>query len=248
MSVWETPTGWAGDDEQPALAELVVQLRRRAGVVGIAVGGSVARGAARAGSDLDILVLVDVNAGTPSRVEAFRYAGRPTEVLFLREDALRDIVRDEPGGTQTISTWAGARILDDTDGRLAGLLAALEARYRRGPSPLTAEERDYALFEMEHARALIGEAAASSAPTEQATCHLLIAGATHIAANILLRRAHRWPVGWRQTLRALRALDSAAAALAERALAAPNGDAVDAAQGLLDHAQRALDGPLRPGP
>lgn len=228
--------------DQPALEGLVTRLRQRSGVVGIAVGGSVARGVVRVSSDLDVLIIVDV--GDPSRVEAFRYAGRLTEALFLREDILRDIVEDARGGVQTIATWAGARILYDTNGRLGALLAALETRHQRGPAPLTTEERDYALFEVAHVRALTEEIAASPTSTDQATCRLLIASATRIVADILLRRARRWPVGWRQTLSALRVLDADVVTLAERALTAPISDAVDAAQGLLDHAQHALDGLL----
>lgn len=91
--------------EAEALEELVSSLRRRVGVVGIDVGGSFARGEAGASSDLDILVLTD--AGEPSRVEAFRYAGRPTEALFMRANTLQIALDNARQGAQTVATWAG---------------------------------------------------------------------------------------------------------------------------------------------
>jgi len=112
---------------------------------------------------------------------------------------------------------------------------------------MTQEERDYAIFELAHVRGLIAEAAVGAAPTDEATCRLLIAVATRLVVGALLHQAQRWPVGWRQTLPALRALDADAAALAERTLTAPGAAAVDATFSLLDRAERALGGPLRPG-
>lgn len=221
-------------------------LRLRAGVVGVAAVGSFARGAARPGSDLDIVVLTDSD-GPPS-VAAFAYADRPTEALFMPERALRAALDDPRRGAQTIATWAGARILHDRDGRLAALLAEVEAVQRRGAAPMTDEEREYARFELTHARGLIEEAAASLSPTDRATCRLLIASTVRGATGTLLRHARRWPVGWRATLPALRALDPEAADRAVCALTAPEADAANAAMTFIDHALRALGGPLRPGP
>ncbi len=225
------------------LEGLVASLQERPGVVGIAVVGSFARGEVRSGSDIDVVVLTDV--GNPYHVEGFEYAGRAAEVLFVREDTIRSWLADPHQRAQAIATWAGGRVLHDTGRRLAVLLAQIEEQHRRGPAPMTAEDGEYARFELTHLRQLVEEAAM---PTSQSTCRLLIAAAIRAATEALLRDAQRWPVGWRTTLPALRSLDAEAADLAERALTEPVATAVNAARALIDRALGVLGGPLRPGP
>ncbi len=229
-----------------ALEPLTAALRQRTGVVGIAVVGSFARDEVRPGSDLDVVVLTDPE--TSRRVEVFEYADHLAEVLFIPESAIRAALDNPRGGAQMIATWAGGRVLHDTDDRLSTLLAEIETLYRQGPADMTQEEREYARFELAHLWGLIEETASSPTRTGRATCRLLIAPAVRAVTDSLLRHARRWPVGWRATLPALRSLDARAADLAARALTEEDASAVDAARALIDHARHTLGEPLRPGP
>ncbi len=62
--------------DQPALRELVMRLRRRAGAVGIAVGGAGIRGEARANRDLGVLII-----GTADRCRTQTEQGGTTPVV-----------------------------------------------------------------------------------------------------------------------------------------------------------------------
>lgn len=223
------------------LEPLVSQLKQRAGVLGVVLLGSLARGEGRASSDIDLIALMA--PGQPQQVEAFSYGGRPTEVFLVSEADIRAALAGRLAA-RTIAIWHGGRVLHDTDNRLAALLAEIEERYRRGRPAMSEEERVYTRFELSHLRGLLGENAAEPSPRAQASYRLLVAMAVRMATEALLAHERRWPVGLRSTLAALESIDRESAALAQQALVAAPGSGSQLVQNLLERTQERLGGAL----
>jgi predicted nucleotidyltransferase len=209
-------------------------------LAGIALVGSFARGEARSGSDLDMVALVE--GESPERVETFLYHGWPVEVLFKSEVEVWKAVEEETLPEKVVPAWAEARILYDPEGRFARLVAEIRQLYRKGPPPMSAEERRYASFELEHLRRLLLERAQSEELDERATLALLLAQAVRFGADALIRLKGEWPANPRRTVPALREVDGESAELAVRALA---GGRMDLARAFLERVQGELGGPPR---
>lgn len=108
--------------------------------LGAVLGGSVARGRATAGSDLDVAVLLP-DAET-SRREVIRHEGRLAELfLHTRADAPAHFARDRALRRGTILfVYDQGLPLTDTVGHMAELREHARAVIAEGPPPLTEAE------------------------------------------------------------------------------------------------------------
>lgn len=105
-------------------------------------------------------------------------------------------------------------------------MANIQTRYADGPGPQSAEDQRYALFELAHLKGLVAELAAQEDPTSAASCALIVAQAVRTCVETLLAARQQWPVGWRSTLDALKAIDPDLLGVAEVALLRADHEAV----------------------
>ncbi|GAA1575628.1 nucleotidyltransferase domain-containing protein [Kribbella hippodromi] len=104
------------------------------------LGGSVVRGDAGPGSDLDITVLLD---GPPApRRKSLEYGGWPVELFVHTEKSLRYFAdKDQERRQPTMMRLVGESVvLLDTDGSGARLQAEYLAEVAAGPRPLSPDE------------------------------------------------------------------------------------------------------------
>jgi predicted nucleotidyltransferase len=125
------------------LAAIVADTRADPNVRGLLLAGSLARGTARADSDLDVLAVVAVEASGETTDAAWRTAARPLPVDFLvRTDGewRARFAPDRPGDESWGYAFLDGVILHDPEGivgRLIAEAAGLHARYRV-PAPVKA--------------------------------------------------------------------------------------------------------------
>ncbi|GAA2108048.1 hypothetical protein GCM10009759_47700 [Kitasatospora saccharophila] len=128
---------------------LVAELHPDASAVVLA--GSVAAGRARAGSDLDLAVLLP--DGRDTRRETLRHEGRVVEVFAHTRSGLDELRAFDAASRRGVvqQLYATGLILLDRDGHAARIAEDCRAELLAGPAPLTAEQREnlrYALTDL----------------------------------------------------------------------------------------------------
>jgi predicted nucleotidyltransferase len=112
------------------LHDLLAELSADAAVAGILLAGSLARGDALPGSDVDLLVLG--RDGSPEAFRAERSAGLLVERTYRDEAAARRELLAQP---MRVYTYLDGRILLDRTGGLARLAALARERYAAYRTP-----------------------------------------------------------------------------------------------------------------
>jgi hypothetical protein len=187
------------------------------------LGGSVVRGTATRGSDLDITILLD---GPPAPFrDSRRYAAWPVELFVHSEPSLEDYVRREVASRRpTLPRLVGESVvLIDRDGTGSRWQRHCRELLLAGPWPLTDDERAslrYAvtdlLDDLTHSRDVAERLATTTVLAEEAA-HLLLLGERH------------WVGRGKWLVRELADLDTAqgtrwVARFAQALVAAANGD------------------------
>ena len=150
------------------------------------LGGSVVRGGATTGSDLDVTVLL---AGPPAPMrDSRRYAAWPVELFVHTETSLDHYVtRDVESGRPTMPRLVGhSVVLVDTDGSGARLQARCAALLEAGPRPLTGDDLASARYAVTD---LLDDLVHAVDSHEQLVTATLLADR---AAQLLLRGARHW--------------------------------------------------------
>ncbi|QKW23171.1 nucleotidyltransferase domain-containing protein [Kitasatospora sp. NA04385] len=128
---------------------LVAELHPDASAVVLA--GSVAAGRARAGSDLDLAVLLP--DGRDTHRATLRHEGRIAEVFAHTRAGLDELRAFDAASRRGVvqQLYATGLVLLDRDGHAARIVEDCRAELRAGPPPLTAEQREnlrYALTDL----------------------------------------------------------------------------------------------------
>jgi hypothetical protein len=222
-------------DEAAALAERVLAERYPKADAGFAAG-SIVRGEATAGSDLDLVVLFP--ALPHARRECFTSEGTPVETFLHDPETLAWAFRDEAqlGRCAMTNMVAESRIVGPRVGVATRLQRGARRRLAQGPPPMTAARRDLLRY---HITDRIGDLR-DPRPAEELPA--LGVQLYDPISELILRGAGQWAGNGKWIPRRLRALDPKLAeafiaafdalygrrdpapliALAERALA-PNG-------------------------
>ncbi|WP_328328314.1 nucleotidyltransferase domain-containing protein [Kribbella sp. NBC_00382] len=166
------------------------------------LGGSIARGAATATSDLDITVLLP---GPPAPLrESIRYADWPVELFVHTEASLahycdKDRQRRQPSMMRLVGETI---VLLDTDGSGARLQATGKAQLLAGPPPLPRQDIDMLRYKISDLlEDLIG---ANSNDVRTVVASVL----WQEAATLLLTGANHWAGTGKGLLRELAAYDA----------------------------------------
>ncbi|BAJ32602.1 MULTISPECIES: nucleotidyltransferase domain-containing protein [Kitasatospora] len=117
----------------------------------VVLAGSVAAGRERAGSDLDLAVLLP--DGHPTHRETLRHEGRLVEVFAHTLAGLAELRAFDAASRRVViqQMYATGLVLLDRDGHAARLAADCRAELLAGPAPLGDERRDalrYALTDL----------------------------------------------------------------------------------------------------
>ncbi|MFF4341115.1 nucleotidyltransferase domain-containing protein [Kitasatospora sp. NPDC001540] len=117
----------------------------------VVLAGSVAAGRARAGSDLDLAVLLP--DGRETHRETLRHEGRVVEVFAHTRAGLAELRAFDAASRRGVvqQLYATGLVLLDRDGHAARIVADCRAELLTGPPPLGAEQREnlrYALTDL----------------------------------------------------------------------------------------------------
>ena len=127
-AIADTPLGSRGSDRQPWLNDLAEMLG--GALVGVVLFGSTARGDARAGSDADLLVVLEPSAPLNRQLYARWDAIGAADVFSPHFVRLPDRVED--AGSLWLEAAIDGILLQDGNGRIAMLLGQIRRRIAGG--------------------------------------------------------------------------------------------------------------------
>ena len=197
-------------DDAAALAERVLAERYPKADSGFAAG-SIVRGEATAGSDLDLVVLFP--ALPRARRECFTYEGTPVETFLHDAETLAWAFRDEArvGRCAMTNMVAESRIVGPRRTAASRVRRRARLRLAKGPPPMSAERRDLLRY---HITDRIDDLR-DPRPAEQLPA--LGVQLYDPISELILRGAGQWAGNGKWIPRRLRALDPK---LADRFIAA----------------------------
>ena len=194
-----------------AIGGFIAELRARPEVVGALLFGSWARGDHQAGSDVDLVVIVE--AGYARSVE---YRGAQAfEILYVTAQDALAYWRAHPDNAAAL--WAVAQILHDRDGTMRGLATQAAELLAAGKPRWNAAQIAHARFDTDDLLRHVTQVASS----DPETANLLLTNKVMALTGLYFDLRTAWTPPPKQRLARLAAHDHELAALVRRFYAAP---------------------------